>query len=344
MQVSTSKQRSGFTLIELLVVIAIIAILIALLVPAVQKVREAAARTQCVNNLKNMGLAMHSYHDVVKHFPVGEYNDDNNQWGWNAYLLPYIEQGPLYAALTNKASGDRMYIPPNQGGGPNSDLIPVFGNPNIDNIHGANATVGRCDTNFNILNTDGTPVIKTIIAVLLCPSDSLPKFKQNGAAKSNYLGNMGNTSLWGSTTFGCGGVLGNRNNGMLLYANENDNTYVVTMGQVSDGTSNTVMIGEVTESTNVSSANNNNARFPVWCGGQGGGCNGTTDIGSTLRIMDAAYPLNSGLDQAFGSQHSGGANFAFADGTVRMLQTNISTVTYAALASRNGKESVSAPD
>src|SRR3954470_7980968 len=98
----------GFTLIELLVVIAIIAILIALLVPAVQKVREAAARAQCQNNLKQLGLAMHSYHDTYKKFPRNYLQVGGNVWealSANYFLLPFVEQAPLYnqgqANLTN---------------------------------------------------------------------------------------------------------------------------------------------------------------------------------------------------------------------------------------------------
>src|SRR5215213_8531199 len=96
-----SRKRSGFTLIELLVVIAIIAVLIALLVPAVQQVREAAARAHCQNNLKQVAIALHAHHDSYKKFPMGQ-RRGAGKTGWRVEIFPYLEQGPLYSKIANR--------------------------------------------------------------------------------------------------------------------------------------------------------------------------------------------------------------------------------------------------
>src|SRR5687767_13966247 len=131
-----NSRRNAFTLIELLVVIAIIAILIALLVPAVQKVRESAARTQCRNNLRQIGIAMHSFHDRMKRLPPGYVaavnaagDDTGPGWGWAAFLLEDLEQAPLKKQI----------------------------NFNLDIANGANATA-RVQS----------------LPVFLCPSDTSP--------------------------------------------------------------------------------------------------------------------------------------------------------------------------
>jgi prepilin-type N-terminal cleavage/methylation domain-containing protein/prepilin-type processing-associated H-X9-DG protein len=150
-------RRRGFSLVELLVVIAIVAILIGLLLPAVQKVREAANRASCANNLKQLGLALQCYLEDHKSFPSGYVSSPLGVgWGWGTMLLPYLEQRPLYKQL----------------GLPGS----TFGN----------------GVNF----ADSTPLTQTQLPVFVCPSDTGPAlnpFKQNHA-KSNYRGVCGPTA------------------------------------------------------------------------------------------------------------------------------------------------------
>src|SRR4051794_23758677 len=106
-------RRAGFTLIELLVVIAIIAVLIGLLLPAVQKVRDAAARAKCLNNMKQIGIALHAFHDVNQKFPAGQVeNNTVYYWNWAIQILPYIEQNPLFLKYDNtKPNADPANLP-----------------------------------------------------------------------------------------------------------------------------------------------------------------------------------------------------------------------------------------
>jgi prepilin-type N-terminal cleavage/methylation domain-containing protein/prepilin-type processing-associated H-X9-DG protein len=157
------RARSGFTLIELLVVIAIIAILIGLLLPAVQKVREAAARTQCTNNLKQIGLAAHNYQDTYKKLPMGWVTSLDGTiapspgWSWATIMLPYIEQGPLFNAI-----------------------VAVYGPIQTPSAAAANNPPAN-----------PTALLQTVIPIYQCPSDGSSPLNANfdNYARVNYVAN-----------------------------------------------------------------------------------------------------------------------------------------------------------
>jgi prepilin-type N-terminal cleavage/methylation domain-containing protein/prepilin-type processing-associated H-X9-DG protein len=278
--------RSGFTLIELLVVIAIISILMGLLVPAVQKVREAAGRLTCQNNLKQMGLALHDYHDAFKTFPPGyrasaRYingaTDTTAGWGWAAFVLPYLEQDNLFRQL---------------------------------------------DFNHAIQQS---PAIETLVKVYLCPSDILPQRAfpvPDGfgntlclAGPSSYAACVGGDE---SDTFGPDGL-------GMFYRNSQ-----TRMTDVTDGTSNTILIGERAWSN----ANG------IWAGAISGGVIVRGQLNPCQPVVPGAwYPAatlvqahthlnnalldpdgSAGMDD-FGSRHPGGSNFVFADGSVHFLRS-----------------------
>lgn len=342
---------AGFTLIELLVVIAIIAVLIALLLPAVQQAREAARRTQCKNNLKQLGLALHNFHDTFRHFPVGEYNDDHNSWGWTIFLLPYFDQAPLYTVMVNiSADQTCVFVPPNMGGGPNtvSGSTAWSGAPSLDALDNGGAGTpgfGYSRTNLTCGVSQGVAggAASKLLPGLLCPSDVMPNLP-NGYAKTCYLANLGNSANWGATTLASGGYNGGKQNGVMMNAGDNNNTYTTDMGGVSDGTSNTLAIGEVTQSNGSTLSNN---LGPVWAGGrsQYNGWNGNT-AAEQFRAADVNYPINNTVasyvsDFSFRSKHTGGAHFLLVDGSVRFISQNLDGLVYSALGSRNGGETVS---
>ena len=236
MRVPVNRSRSGFTLIELLVVIAIIAILIALLVPAVQKVREAASRTQCLNNLKQMGLALHSFHDATKRFPaamihsgraaastpyVGPEVDYSgqpykiyNHTGFIA-LLPYLEQGSLhkqydYQSVSSSSDQVSVTLGPDPAGNPNRIVA------------GVNLAVFTC-------TADATPAPQNTSV-----AGTNGYYERQNARRSNYFFNTAQytdyDAPYDQTTLSLRGVFGN--NGAC------------TLSQMKDGSSNTIAIGE----------------------------------------------------------------------------------------------------
>lgn len=320
-KVHRSGLRSAFTLIELLVVIAVIAVLIALLLPAVQKIRESANRAKCQNNLKQIGLAMHSYHSSYNKFPPGL--SANYGWGWGACILPYMEQTNLYAKLdlttfmdVNQASIlalVRTVVP--------SYLCPsdVIANPGQNPQSLSRVTCKPTDALSYPANS----------ACANCPSpytwyQDLSPYYSIGV--TNYLACAGNQerSCYGSTT----------DNGMFW---ENSQTRVA---DVTDGTTNSIMLMER------SSFGSNTAGFYMagnWAGTSSprSTCNMHYVQPQVLIWAQGTYSeINKNDTRNPSSLHPGGINVTMADGSVRFVSQNIALATYLAIASATGGETV----
>ena len=334
-------QREGFTLIELLVVIAIIAILIGLLVPAVQKVREAAARASCQNNLKQIGLSAHGYHDAMKAFPPGT----NLPFPWGVAkapagaptttagpvvagqsfsvftaLLPFIEQGNVTKQMNNAGTS-------------------TFSTGGVK-YTGYNSQYNNC--------VGPTSAGATIVPIFLCPSDTGPN-------QVTYT-TGGVTYYFGANTYG--GVAGTAaffydsiTQDGILYMNSK-----VRVTDVTDGSSNTFLFGErnrVDPQFKVITGNDMAATYTGWAWANlYGGEDYLLGATSTGRPLNWTIPTNITTDpgfiyqddrlQCFGSQHTGGANFCFADGSVRFLSNAAPYSVIAALCTRRGGETVDA--
>jgi prepilin-type N-terminal cleavage/methylation domain-containing protein/prepilin-type processing-associated H-X9-DG protein len=312
---SRSLARRGFTLIELLVVIAIIAILIALLVPAVQKVREAAARAQCQNNLKQIALAVHSYHDANRKLPPAYVA--NVQLSWHVFILPYVEQNTLFRAMDTTTPGDYTIANRNNPYGlsriglylcPSSHVERMLLTPpnNVNPPDLVPANTGEAPYTVHYYGMTGPRGVNPVTGMAYPQSHCTHDGTQ-----------MATSGMFQPDQF-ADGKLGR-----------------LTLSDVTDGTSNTIMVAEMSWDSPFGT------RYRSWLrGGEAGGC-------YCVGARNATNAINSGIkgnliaqfnEVPMGSMHPGGANFALGDGSVRFIQESISITTYRALASRNGGE------
>jgi prepilin-type N-terminal cleavage/methylation domain-containing protein/prepilin-type processing-associated H-X9-DG protein len=337
------RKRSAFTLIELLVVIAIIGVLIALLLPAVQAAREAARRSQCINNLKQIGVALHNYIDSRLVFPPGYVSavdpaitnacdqdaenalsvDRGSGWAWGSMILPQMDQGPLYNSInfnlsvafaannTSSTTVVSSYLCPSDTG---PSVVPVFKDPPDPNNPGA---------------FGGNAIVDTL-------------------ARANYIG------MWGLGELCAGsGASGAPNVGSLGMASgiffRNSRT---SIADVTDGTSQTIAVGE----------RSHNLSYVTWTARSIDGWLGKTSLieGGTDRFNPSPEECwtqilgPAGLEDGtrtpndimahvedYWSRHPGGVNFLFADGSVHFLKESINPKVWQSLSTRSGGEVVS---
>jgi prepilin-type N-terminal cleavage/methylation domain-containing protein/prepilin-type processing-associated H-X9-DG protein len=296
------KRSRGFTLVELLVVIAIIGILVALLLPAIQAAREAARRTQCTNNLKQISLGLNNYHDTFRIFPPGAWNYANrgNGLAWTVFILPFIEQQTVYEEFDfgRNSWNNFNHLP-------GMNLIPAYHCPSLRLKNGAGGAGEQIG---------GKDPYTTHYYSVMGPQGVNP-FGTTGPA--NYPTN-GNANPHGG--FATGGI---------LYRNS-----TTRIGDVTDGTSNTMIVGEI--SWDEANCYRNWVRGITGTGdGEAAGSLKNIEFGIRVVPYNGSNNFN---DVSFGSQHPGGCQFAFADGSVTLITEAIDLNLLKALASREGKE------
>jgi len=316
------RKRLGFTLIELLVVIAIIAVLIALLLPAVQQAREAARRSQCKNNLKQIGLALHNYHELVGMFPPGNITNNEticNTWtrgnacSWRVMILPQLDQQPMF-----------------------------------NRINFSEWSFFQC-TRFGTaswITAKATP-----LSVLICPSDPKAPMYNGSTASTNYAGmyagNNINTyggclipPIGGSNTTECPSHSGEQWGGMNYRGRR--------IAQMIDGPTNIPMVGEVYRGRAFYSFKNvgsfTGQRCYSWME-ESGYCGADTSrppnhwIQDEINWLEQYYPGNVGA-RSISSVHLGGAHALFGDGGVRFVSNGVDVQTWRNNGTCNGGEPV----
>ncbi len=333
-----SFRRRGFTLIELLVVIAIIGVLIALLLPAVQSAREAARRAQCTNNLKQIGLGMHNYHDQLGTLPPGV---KGCCWGtWLIFLLPYIEQQPLYNAWNTSGNNVTGFDSPFRYAGytnltVTSSRVNAYScpsDPNANNIVGYGSATQKVTSQNYVVNFGNTII-------------NQPQFYQANGINWPFLGAPFTDIGSPLADIAAGGQQGTL-------------TGTVGFNQITDGLSNTMLTSELLVGSGHDLRGFSwwgySAQFTGWLTPNSslpdvmqssGYCNPASLVapctGATGSYSNGVY-TGLGMMLAARSKHPGGVNVGMADGSVKFIKNSVNLYIYRALSSTHGNEVVSA--
>jgi prepilin-type N-terminal cleavage/methylation domain-containing protein len=335
---NSSKLRRAFTLIELLVVIAIIAILVALLLPAVQQAREAARRSQCKSNLKQIGIALHNYHDTFNVLPPshvhsisgGATNGNNGQtWtntakgSWMVMILPYVDQAPLYNQIDFDKNGSGL-------------------SPESQNFPGTSKRFHA-----------------QTIPAYMCPTDTAPNVRgnanTNGRGKSCYAISFGNQRMTNTGScpevgndFGTGAQNhGNSGNSATHSGIASRGAWSAKFRDVSDGLTNTIFVGETTPLCSDHHRNgwfHFNAPWGVTSGGVNWpirNCEGDPVTPAANMPVPGCHERNDhGYAQSFRSKHTGGAHVLLGDGGTLFVSENIDYLTLQKLGDRRDGEEI----
>jgi prepilin-type processing-associated H-X9-DG protein len=293
-------------LVELLVVIAIIGILVALLLPAIQAAREAARRSTCTNNIRNLAIGLHTYHENQKQFPPGmEWADSFNEptWGWPYEIFPQIEEGALRDTLARgKASSDRtlaqVFTDANANGGLTSPEVLALQ---------TRLEIFRCPSDIT------PPLLPNEVAAGDRPWDGTPGVAGFQASTSNYVGNAGffyARQCLPDKRF-CDG------SGIFGYGIEK-----IHIGRISDGTTHTLLLGERGDYGKAASWNGNPKPRDINYR-RAGYLLAWTTFGINEPAPDPSVGIFRGVQVSYSSTHPGGANFAMADASVRFISEEI---------------------
>ncbi len=335
MKHSSPPRRVGFTLIELLVVIAIIAVLIALLLPAVQQARESARRTQCKNNMKQLGLAIHNYHDTYLTFPFCYFDTtgapvgpaygsplQGRQTSWMIGVLPYVDRAALFSQIDFRW--------------------------------------GISTDPRGTANPSNSSIATTAVNAFICPSDTSPRLvtgRSDGGgtrAGTSYKACAGSNWAWGTWQSGTTGTYaqtrwGASNNGLdrgngIMFRGWSY-PYTTSMKDVSDGTTNSFMLGECVASYSnwswwwLNNATTATCSIPMNAPPQCAAAVGLS-IDGGLKACAGDWPNN----YAFQSQHTGGAHFSMTDGSIKFVSQNVDYDLYRNLSTIQGGERVTSLD